>query len=253
MVVSLVAAFVPSLLASNITLAVAALVVAGVFAVVRARPKPVNQEYEAGFFVEVSVGNILDEQAIIAIGMCDTFDVDPPHIAPSSLQGQFLVRTWNGDSAGLKAALQVGLGDVSLPADALKEDSRAVYPIGTVAPVSREGRLYLCVAYSSMDPNSNARASLAGMTQSLYSLWDAVNRHSNGAEVAVPLVGQGQSRLNALPPEAALRLIAMTYVLRSNSERVGRGLKIVLLPSDARRVDLREFARYLRTLPGACR
>jgi hypothetical protein len=250
--VTLVAAFLPKLLSDNRLLAVSGFLIAATFAFVRAWPRTIRQEYEAGFFIEVCVGDILDEKSVVVIGMCDTFEVSSPRTSPSSLQGQFLVRTWSGDSEGLLTALEIGLGSVD---ETQTEDSGSAlgtYPIGTVVPVRKNKTLYLCVAYSSMDSHSNTRASLEGMTQSLFSVWSAANRYSNGAEIAIPLVGQQQSRLNALPPEAALRLISLTFVLRSNSERVGLGLRIVLAPNAARRLDVREFKRYLGTLPCAC-
>lgn len=248
----LIDVFAPSVLEYNFQVGFAAIVLSLCWATFRAWPRQVIQHFEAGFSVQIAVGDILDGVEPALIGMCDTFDVETPTvIARESLQGQLLGRIYGGDIGAIKAALEAELASVDSIDTVDKPGNQTRFPIGTVVPLSRGDRTFYCVAYSSMDERNVARASVAGITSALYATWESVNQRGNGEYINVPLVGQGQSRLNVLTPDAALRLIALTYVLRANEERVGAGLRIVLRPSDVHKVNQREFAGFLASLPGA--
>jgi hypothetical protein len=104
-----------------------------------------------------------------------------------------------------------------------------------------------------LDHANVAQSSLEGMIASLFALWNEINNTGNLGPIAVPLIGQGHSRLNSLTPDASLRLTALPFVLRSNQSRVSSKLVIVFSKEGEETVDLRKFARFLRELPGAKR
>jgi hypothetical protein len=224
-----------------------------VYALWHVRPQAVSQEYGQGYSVDVVVGDLFKQQGNSLIGMTDTFDVEIPNIIQrGSIQGQFLERIWNGDVEDLKRRIAEGLNSCVPVGDITKPGNTKRYPIGTVLPIhSTSGAIYFCVAYSKMDENNKAQAHIEEITHSLFEVWESTDRCGNGSPIFVPLIGQGQSRIAEMGPEAAIRLIAMTFVLRSNRLRVANSLKIVLRPEDVKKINLREFAAFLRTLPGA--
>jgi hypothetical protein len=248
-----VVAFAPDVLLHHRVLLCWIIGVSLAYAIYYVWPRAVNQEFALEYSVEVVIGDLFEQQGNSLIGMTDTFDVEIPTIIQrESVQGQFLERIWNSGVEDLKRKIAEGLNAYTPVGDIAKPGNTKRYPVGTVLPIrSRSGAIYFCVGYSKMDENNKAKAHIEEITHSLFEVWESTDRYGNGAPIFVPLIGQGQSRIAEMGPEAAIRLIALTFVLRSNRARVAKSLKIVLRPEDAKKINLREFATFLRTLPGA--
>jgi hypothetical protein len=226
------------------------------FAVWRTWPRPIQQSFtKPNTEVHIVPGDLFARDGHVMIGMADTFDTqinDPEVIQPSSVQGQFLLQIYNGERAALDTDLDAALAG-AIPLGTINKSGKTTrFPMGTVATVRRNGRTYFCLAYTSMDENNNARATVGGIWNCLGSLWDVVRRDANGGTIAVPVIGGGQARIaQHLPAQDAIRLIALSFVLASRVEKVCDRLDIIVLEKEMERLNAPELQAFLRSLDEA--
>ena len=223
------------------------------FALWRTWPRPIQQSFtKPNTEIHVIPGNLFAHDSHVMIGMADTFDTqinDPEVIQPSSVQGQFLLNVYNGDRLSLDADLDAALRGVVPVGTVAKPGKTARFPLGTVATVRRDGQNYFCLAYTTMDENNNARATIGGIWNCLGSLWDSVRRDANGGTIAVPVIGGGQARISQhLPAQDAIRLTALSFMLANRIEKVCDRLDIVVLEKDMERLNAPELQAFLRSL-----
>lgn len=237
-------------------LILAVVVLAALYATYRTRTRPIEQVFtKPKTVIRVVPGDLFERDGHVLIGMADTFDTqinDPEVIQPTSIQGQFLAKSYNGDRHAFDADLNVTLDRLEPVGTVEKLGKTERYPLGTVAPVRRHGKLYFCVAYTQMDEHNNARATVGGIWNCLGELWTSVRRESNGGVVAVPVIGGGQARISQeLPAQDAIRLTAMSFILASRKEKVCDGLDIVVRPQDMDSLNGPELQAFLRSLDEA--
>ena len=221
------------------------------FGINRAWPRAVIQFYTVGnTAIQIVEGDLFDQSTNLVIGMTTTFDTEGPHIiSDSSVQAQFLARVYSGDLAALDSALSEALREVDPVGQRAKPGKQIVYPIGTVASIRLQRRHFYCVALAEMDNFNSAHATVAGLWNSLDSLWDVVRRTSNGDPVAIPVLGGGQSKLSqVLPARDAIRLIALSFTLASRAARVCQRLDIVVRKQDVQNLDILELRTFLHSL-----
>ncbi|MBR7838313.1 hypothetical protein KDL01_33900 [Actinospica durhamensis] len=225
----------------------------------RHRPRVIRVFRHPSTTVAVVPGNLFDQDAHLVIGFSDTFDTDTGEHGPidaASLQGQLLAREYGGDLPALDRALTAALREVRPCARERRVDrprgKRLRYPIGTTAVLGRRPRLIFAVACSRIGNDDVARSSVEDLGVSLHRLWDAIQRHGRLEPVAMPLLGAGLSRLDQVDVESLVRMIVLSFVLRSRERLICRELRIVLRPGDFARIDLRELDALLEILePGA--
>jgi len=223
----------------------------------RARPpSAVRQEFRRpDMTVVVEVGDLFDQRAHLVVGFSDTFDTasaDGVVINSASVQGQLLLRHYDGAVRRLDAELDAALGSVT-PVTREDRDRKPIgkldrYPIGTVAVLGVRPQLVFASAYSHLDNQYVAGSNLEDLWFSLNRLWDAVHRHAQLESVAMPLVGSGLSRIDYLDQESLLRLILLSFIARSRSGTVCRELRVVVRPADLAKINMAEVAAFLRTL-----
>jgi hypothetical protein len=239
-------------LRGNVPLASIVAAVAAIYGLSRAWPRPIEQVYAAPR-VKVSVveGDLFDQpDCHLVIGAPDTFDTKTPHIiSPTSVQGQFQARVYNGDLDTLNLDLESALKSKSVISTIQKGGKTKKYEIGTVAVLRDHTRCYFWLAYTEMSPNNQAQGSVDGLWRSLDSLWRSVNAHANGGSVAIPVIGGGLSRVSQiLPAQDAIRLSILSYMWFSRSTKVCDELKVVVRPEDFRSLDRLELQSFLKSL-----
>lgn len=228
----------------------------GLIALSRTWPQPIGQKFsKPRTEIRVVPGDLFQHEGQVLIGMADTFDTQihaPEVIQPSSIQGQFLMKVYNGDKDALDSDLDAALTPISTVGTVEKVGKTQRFPLGTVAPIRRNGKLYFCMAYTQMDEHNNARATVGGIWNCLGSLWSTVRREGNGGALAVPVIGGGQARISQhLPAQDAIRLTAMSFILASRGEKVCDRLDIVVRPTDMDALNAPELQAFLRSLDEA--
>jgi len=251
--VGAIAVFAPDMLKDQWWLIVVAVVAAAAWAVFKQRQVSPSQWYAQGnFTIRLVVGDLFQQDASAMVGMTTTFDTDPTIIDAGSVQGSFLRTVYASSHTRLDQELAESLATVRPVSTIVKAGKGHAYPLGTAAILKGRGAIrYYCLAYTEMDEHNRAQGSIRGIVHSLDKLWDAVDIHSNGAAICVPLLGQGQSRVPELTAEAAVRLMAFSFFLRCRRKRVSSELRIVIHPNEINKIDQIEFQAFLRSLATA--
>ncbi|GAB3855962.1 macro domain-containing protein [Dactylosporangium cerinum] len=242
------------------SLAVAAATAAGslLYGLVRARPgRAVTRDLRyPRCRVEIVPGDLFDEQdAHLVVGFTDVFDTDVTDdriINARSVQGQFLHRVHGGDVAALDTQLSAALDGVPGAVTVRREDKPlgklSRYPIGTVAVLGNPRRSYFCVAYSTMTPALVAQSSGDELWLSLSRVWAAAHRHGQQGRLAMPVIGAGLARFDALDRQGLIQLILLSFVAASRQRLITTRLSIVVPPQEFDDLDRLELQAYLDSL-----
>lgn len=217
----------------------------------KAWPRPVGQKYHSpNTEIRVVIGDLFDEPGNLVVGMCDTFDTEIPHIIERrSVQGQFLDKIYGGDVGALDRDLAVALSQYNPVENVAKPGKTARYPVGTVAAIRHNRRIYFCVAFSKMSVTNVAQGSIDSVWRSLNSLWESISVNGNGDPVAVPVLGGGLSRISQiLPAQDSIRFIALSFILASRSTRICDRLDIVVRQNEVENLDMPELQAFLSSL-----
>lgn len=214
-------------------------------------PTPIEQSYPSpNITIRVVKGDIFNESCHLVIGMCDTFDTQPPNIiARESLQGQALERLFGGDVAEFDRRISDAMAGHPQVGVVNKPGKQIRFGVGAIAVLPESGRKLFLVAYTQMDEHNQARGTVDGIWRSLLNLWSEVSRRGNGGCVAIPVIGGGQARIaQILPLQDSIRFIALSFMLASRKEKVCDELRIVVRPADYNRLDRLEIQSFLSSL-----
>jgi hypothetical protein len=246
------ALFTPDLFTGHGWLAWCALAISLLYGLAQAWPRPIETTYQSpATAIRLVRGDLfVQHDAQLIIGVSDTFDTAAPHIAPNSVQGQFLQRIYGGDVAQLDADIDEELSRVD-PVGEMPEKlgKTTQYPLGTTVTLRSNARRFFLVAYTLMDKGSTASSTTDGVWNSLSDLWKTVRSNSNGGRVCVPMIGGGQSKLSPVLPAAdSVRFIALSFMLASRTAKVCDELVIVAPPAQYDVLDHLEIQAFLKSL-----
>lgn len=206
--------------------------------------------------VVVASGDLFaEDDAHLVAGFTDTFDTATDGdlvISAASVQGQLLHRLYGGDRGRLDRDLRAALRGRAPVAVERRADKRhgklARYPLGTVAPLRRNGRLVFAVAYSRMGNDLVARSGPAELRAALRDLWAAVETHGQRRPVALALPGTGLSRVDR-PFDELFAALVDSFLGASRHGPVASQLRVVVPPADVERYPVERMAAYLHGLP----
>lgn len=211
-----------------------------------------------GLRVELVVrqGDLFDsDDANLVVGFGDTFDTavdDDAVVSRDSVQGQLLVRVYQGDRRRLDAELARGLRGVEPVAvespRAKPRGKRRRYPVGTVAPLPLNGRKVFAFVHCQQDLDLVTRSSAGELRFALEQVWRSVRQHGLLKPVAIPLVGSGLARVTELSREQLMILIIDTYLQSCRDSRCAPELRIVLRPADMERIRISDVERFVEAL-----
>ena len=221
-----------------------------VFGAVRAWPQPITQHYPvANTRISIVKGNLLEEKHHLVVGMCDSFDIEVPVIAKTSMQGQVLDGFYGGDAQRFNDDIEAALKGRAIEQHLSKRGKTGAYGIGTVASVWNSARYIFFLAYTRMNASNEAHASPDGIWKSLLELWAEVSRKGNGATVSIPVIGGGQARIaSVLPAQDSIRFIALSFILASRQTRLCDELRIVVTDATYKTLDRLELQSFLSSL-----
>lgn len=143
---------------------------------------------------EVKIGDIFKERGDVVISTNTTFDTDISSglISPESLQGQFALKLFNGNTAQIDQQLDAALKDVKFVARDDAPGKKKEYPIGTVAKVVVAGNIFYFVAMARLNEHGTASSTLRNIEDALSSLWRFVADQGELRTVVIPLMGTGR-------------------------------------------------------------
>ena len=219
----------------------------GVF---KAWPRPIAEDYSAPkMSILIEEGDILHEDGNVVVGVCDTFDTAMPFIAQKSLQGQALDKFYQGNLSRFDKDIDAALVGLVPVGTIAKSGKTTKYGIGAVLPVMHGPRFLYLLAYCEMDESNKASATVDGVWKSLLSLWSEVSKTSNGTSVSIPVIGGAQARLShIMPAQDSIRFIILSFIFASRKERVCESLRIIVHPTDFKKLDRLELQSFLSSL-----
>lgn len=198
--------------------------------------------------VALTVGNLFDEPGHLVIGANDVFDTELGDvIKPTSVQGQFLTRMYQGDQKRLDREIETALEHIKT--DKTWEENKLKgkvwrYPLGTTVVLEGGERRYFLNAYGYMGNDLRVKATADGIWHSLSCLWEQVRLKGHGLEVAIPVIGSDLARTN-LSRMLLTKLIILSFIAASKENPVARKLTVVIYPPDLHLVDLYALEDFL--------
>jgi hypothetical protein len=200
------------------------------------------------FSIEVRIGDIFSLHGEIVVSSNTTFDTDMSSglIATSSMQGQFALRMFKGQTDEIDKQISESLKGQQFEEVSGKPGKLKKYPVGTVAKVSAYGKNFYFVAMSDMNEHGNAVSSVAFVDKSLESVWRYMVNRGELGNLVVPLMGTGRGRIE-LPRKKMIERIAQSFADASRERVFSNRLVIVIYPGDVERfgINLFEVRDYL--------
>ena len=200
--------------------------------------------------VDVQFGDIFEKNGIIVIPVNDYFDtlVDEKVISSNTLHGIFVKRFFQGNEQQLKRSISSSLKHIA-PVEVnktRKHGNQSRYPLGTVANVTCNNKVYYLVALTKFNDNHRAEVTKSEYQRVLCDLFDYVEQHSQGNRVHVPLIGGGHSGLD-LPKQKLLEFMLLSIALNDKLTLI-KGMEVVLHQSVKSEVNLNVIQSYYETL-----
>ena len=200
--------------------------------------------------VEIKVGDIFDEEGHLVIGANDVFDTELGEIMkPSSVQGQFLIKFYNGEHEKLDAEIEEALK----PLNHLREKASGKvrgktgrYPIGTTLALGTEEKRYFLTAYGYMNNDMTVKSCSDYVQRSLSKLWKEIRLKGHGRNVVIPIIASDLAR-TGLPRMSLAKLIIDAFVIASKEEFITNKLTLMIYPKDLEYVNLYQLEDFLQS------
>ncbi|MFT8247171.1 macro domain-containing protein [Roseomonas sp. BN140053] len=191
---------------------------------------------------EVLIGDLFEMPGEIIISSNSTFDTDIASglISSESLQGQFALKVFNGQTAEIDRQIEASLSGESFTVNNTRPGKKKEYPIGTVARIDANGKHFYLLAMAHMMPTRNAYSDPRILDEALEGLWKNMAAKGERGDIAMPLVGTGRGRV-AIPRKKIVEKIAQSFADASQQTIFSNKLTIVSRPEDAARFSLNLF------------
>lgn len=180
--------------------------------------------------IQVSYGDIIAKtncKIVIPFDECFTTVLgEAPHqIKLDSVCGQYLAKYPIDNIQALIDAAQV-----KPERSKSKYNRQTRYESGTIVPNGD----YLLMAFAKLDENGLGRMSRDEYLECLSKVWQEINKHYNQADVCVPILGSGSTRLDdiSLAQQELLDMMIASYKLSTHKIKAPRTLHIVCKKCD---------------------
>ena len=231
---------------------VASLGICIIFGLWRAWPRLSVKSKIAGTdaVIEIRVCDLFKQNGVFVVSSNTTFDtaMEDQTISKTSTQGEFTDRFCD-DIKDLDRQIENALKGIDFKKRTPKVKpygKKREYPIGTVAPVTCNGKTAYFVAIASMDENRKASATREDILDALPSLWEFVQTKGNLDPIAIPIVGSGFARAKATREEL-IQEIVKSFIAAAHVGRFCEHLTISISPKDfsEKGISLPALGRYL--------
>lgn len=210
------------------------------YAVWVVRPKRAASEQIFGkdVFVNLEVRDIFDfTQGAVVIPTNTHFDnvLNGIIARENSVQSKFISTYFPDDIEYLEAEIKTSLDKQGYKAENVEDI--LTYPIGTVAEIRRNGKVFYLLAMSEINEHGRAFTTPTQIHDSLNGLWKYISEQGDNGSVVIPLIGTGKARLRAEASlsndkEEAIRTITSTFIHAISKSRFCEKLTIAIYPAD---------------------
>jgi hypothetical protein len=200
------------------------------FAFLKEMPKhkislPISKKYN----IDIYYGDILENDGVV-IPFNEYFDtiVDREIISPSSLNGKFINKFFDGNLFELDQMIDNSLSDVSFEINQNRKSGKLKkYPLGTVCKIFVRNNVFYLVALTHFNNSNKAYVSNKEYKKVIIDVIEYIKEHSQGEKVSIPLIGDGRASLTSFSKEELLSNLVFN-ISTTESFSVEGGLDIVL-------------------------
>lgn len=192
--------------------------------------------------ISVIVGDLFAQEGATVISTSTTFDTNVADgtISPDSLQGQVALRSFKGNTADIDRQIEISLSNIPWTQGDRADRKSKSFPIGTVARVDGNGRIFYFTAMSKWNDHGNAYSNVNMLDEALDGLWTYCKDRGELLDIAIPLVGTGRGRVT-LPKKKVIERIAQSFLYASTDAIFCKRLAIIVSPLDAETSELNLF------------
>lgn len=189
--------------------------------------------------IKIKYDDIFKQDGIMIIPVNEYFDtiVDDKVISSNTLHGIFIKQIFGGDTENLNKQINKSLENIkSVSNENRKRGNKLKYPIGTVAQVEKNGKIYYLVASTRFNENNRAETTKEEYQFVLTKLLNYIEQFSQGKAVNIPLIGGGHAGVK-LSKQKLLEFLLMSVHLNDNLTLIN-GINIILHDSIKKDIDL---------------
>ena len=193
--------------------------------------------------IKITFGDLFKQKDIIVIPVNRCFDTcaDDKIISLKSVHGIFIKNVFGGNVSELENQISDSLRRQKLtPVDTNgeKQGNHDVYPYGTVAEVSKDGKIYYLIALTKMNKNNEASCDLESYYAVIIKLLNYIKTFSNGKTVSMPLIGSNFARLNKNKEFILDNLIS---ILQMYDNHITSDIQIIIHKNDRNCINLYNY------------
>lgn len=195
----------------------------------------------------VSYGDIFKHKAtlkVIPFNCCFDTVVNDSLVSENTLHGQFINKYFKNNTEVLDGLIKESLRKNNYEYDSIKledkrEGNRARYPFGSIAEVKYKDKIYYLLALNEFDKNINAHLDVEKYTTVINCLMTYYNKHSQGNDICIPLIGSGDmSRFNKGKQNILETLVAL---IKINDDKICGKVNVIVYNQDKYDVSIRNL------------
>lgn len=193
----------------------------------------------------VKYGDIFKDKShikVIGVNCCFDTVVNGTLISKNTLHGKFINKYFENNIQELDMKISDSLlsnGYKSNVITTKKEGKKDRFEFGSIAEIKCGNVTYYLLALTEFDDNLNAHCTTKDYCVAINSLMDYYDRHSQGEEISIPLIGSGNmSRLNK-PKMFVLK--TLIELIKMNDDKLKDKLNIIVNDSDKDKISIAEL------------
>lgn len=197
--------------------------------------------------IAIRYGDLFKQPTDWLIGVGEFFDSEVGHVvSQNSLHGKLINVTYGGDTLLFRGLVDSALTGVKGTRTQRSIAPKMKYDIGTTAVLARSPHKVFLVAMSYTDlATSKASSDVPTLWNALRGALTTIRDRGNGAPLALPLIGNGQSNVN-IAPQHLLRLIVLALVDYGRKAGLPKEVNIIVPEDCFETLDIREIRRDWR-------
>lgn len=193
----------------------------------------------------VKYGDIFKDKSpikVIAVNCCFDTVVNNTLVSENTLHGEFINKYFENNIQELDMKIRESLlknGYKSKVIATKKEGKKDRFEFGSIAEIKCGGVTYYLLALTEFDDNLNAHCTTKDYCVAINSLMDYYDKHSQGEEISIPLIGSGSmSRLNK-PKQFVIK--TLVELIKMNDDKLKDKLNIIVNKDDKDKIGIAEL------------
>ena len=189
-------------------------------------------EANGGHKLTMRYGDLLASTArikVIAVNRCFDTIVDDKFVSVKSIHGQWIRQIMKEISLQeLDAKIEAALSTQTYSSEIErinKEGKSLRYPVGSIAEIRINDQIYYLLGLTKFDQNQNASCSEEEYLLAIQRLMEYYDKHSQGYEIDIALMGTGFSRM---PQDDKEILEIMLALIRFNNRHLVGNINLII-------------------------